>query len=189
MLDFSKIHSGACALDLSPVEVVKTVRGLLLHHQPQASANGVILRSSVDRRGLPKLILTDSLKLTQLLNNLVSNAIKFTPKGNTVSISLFAVQMPPRTSSTALSDDTHDPKITTNLTTKTKLSSQSLSHTQSSVIMFETLEDYLSRKQKQAQPNKKKITKSLAFKVADTGCGIHAEKLHTIFSPFKQVLI
>ena len=54
------------------------VRGI---YSGNASSRGVLLKSSVDSRLSPAL-LVDPMRLRQILNNLVSNALKFTAKGH-----------------------------------------------------------------------------------------------------------
>ena len=80
ILDFSKIEAGK--LEVRPVaasiaEAVVTVRDL---YSGVASSNGLQLLCNIDPQISPAL-LVDPLRLRQILNNLVSNALKFTRKG------------------------------------------------------------------------------------------------------------
>jgi CheY-like chemotaxis protein/two-component sensor histidine kinase len=81
ILDFSKIEAGK--LDLRPEAT--SIRDLIedLHrlYSGNASSKGLIIQSSTDARISPAL-LVDPLRLRQILNNLVSNAIKFTSEGS-----------------------------------------------------------------------------------------------------------
>ncbi len=80
ILDLSKIESEEIELELaqcSASEVVEEVRSLL-----QVSANEKQLGLDVQyREPFPSTIRTDSVRLRQILVNLVGNAIKFTEKG------------------------------------------------------------------------------------------------------------
>ena len=85
ILDFSKIEAGK--LDINPEvaslnEVVQSVQNI---YSGVASSKGLLIRRSVDPQISPA-VLVDSMRLRQILNNFVSNAIKFTPKGGSIEI-------------------------------------------------------------------------------------------------------
>ena len=80
ILDFSKIEAGKLTVETAPVdlsEVLEQFRDLI---EPQAGAKGLTLRfeKSPD---LPAGCLGDSLRLRQVLMNLLANAVKFTISG------------------------------------------------------------------------------------------------------------
>jgi len=80
ILDLSKIESGTVALDISnwPVAEIKPMLERTFRHVAEATKLGF----SLDLRpGLPESIQTDPQRLQQILNNLLSNAFKFTEKG------------------------------------------------------------------------------------------------------------
>ena len=86
ILDFSKIESGN--LDLSPelidpVTLVDEITDILA---PLASSKGLDLYAPIDPH-LPARLAVDSLRLRQVLLNLIGNAIKFTDVGH-ISMSL-----------------------------------------------------------------------------------------------------
>ena len=84
ILDLSKIEAGKMELSLEKVplpDVVEGVRGVMLGVVGQ---RGIELEVEVDDE-LPTLV-ADGPKLKQILYNLVSNAIKFSPDGSTVQI-------------------------------------------------------------------------------------------------------
>lgn len=79
-LEISRYDEGNIKLNLEKVNVGYLVQeiveeGLL----PQAQAKGIELFIDIERA--PKQIITDSLRIQQLVNNLVSNAIKYTKSG------------------------------------------------------------------------------------------------------------
>lgn len=79
VLDFSKIDAGRMDLSpepLDPTDVLDSVIGLL---RPQAEAKGITLRSRVEGGG--GWILSDPVRLRQVLFNLIGNAVKFTVSG------------------------------------------------------------------------------------------------------------
>jgi light-regulated signal transduction histidine kinase (bacteriophytochrome)/ActR/RegA family two-component response regulator/HPt (histidine-containing phosphotransfer) domain-containing protein len=97
ILDFSKIEAGALSIALEPVALRALVADLVLPLSAAAAPKNLILRFSVDP-GIPDCIKTDPLRLRQILGNLLSNALKFTPSGEV----LVRVDMVDQASSTAL---------------------------------------------------------------------------------------
>lgn len=80
ILDFSKIESGHVALEQRTFDVVKVVRDCATSLQARAQQKGVALKLDVDRK-IPPFVTGDPVKIGQIVNNLVSNAIKFTEQG------------------------------------------------------------------------------------------------------------
>ncbi len=81
ILDISKIDAGALQIEeieFSPVETVENIKTLLM---PRAEEKGISLEVNYNWT-LPATIKNDSLRLTQILVNLGTNAIKFTKKGH-----------------------------------------------------------------------------------------------------------
>ncbi len=81
ILDFSKIEAGkleVCPEPASITAAVETVRNI---YSGLASAKSVLFSYTVDPDISPAL-LVDPMRLRQILNNLVSNALKFTSKGS-----------------------------------------------------------------------------------------------------------
>lgn len=80
ILDFNKIEAGKLDLEEAPFSVKKLVKDIV-----RANTNGANERengiSLLIDDNIPDYLLGDSLRLGQVLNNLVSNAIKFTEKG------------------------------------------------------------------------------------------------------------
>lgn len=80
ILDFSKLEAGKVDLAENTFDLLNLLFSLKQAHQPQAQTNGSQLKLSLDPE-VPKQISTDQLKLSQVLHNLVSNAVKFTRQG------------------------------------------------------------------------------------------------------------
>src|SRR5918998_1275754 len=85
LLDASKLESGTMRLDLSTIELRGLVDELREQMQPLAAEKEIALEVDV-AEGLPTLR-ADRAKLRRVLVNLVSNALKFTPRGGRVSLS------------------------------------------------------------------------------------------------------
>jgi PAS domain S-box-containing protein len=81
ILDISKIEAGKLEVRPEPASIASTVKGVCNVYSVNASSNSVVLRYSVDP-GISPALLVDPLRLRQILNNLVNNAIKFTTKGH-----------------------------------------------------------------------------------------------------------
>ena len=80
ILDFSKIEAGKMTLSMAsfdPEELLRAVSGLL---GPKADEKGLTLTVKADFT-LPSWVWGDSLRLQQVLFNLVGNAVKFTSRG------------------------------------------------------------------------------------------------------------
>jgi len=80
ILDFSKIEAGKLTLQPEPTSIAATIQRVVEIYGGNASSKGLHLDRIVDERISPA-VLVDGLRLRQVLNNLVSNAIKFTAEG------------------------------------------------------------------------------------------------------------
>jgi signal transduction histidine kinase len=84
LLDLAKIEAGKAEVRVDKVSVTDMCQMILTLMKPLADKKQLELRLSLGE-GIP-LILTDAGKLQQILHNLVSNAIKFTPAGGQVAV-------------------------------------------------------------------------------------------------------
>jgi signal transduction histidine kinase len=86
ILDFSKIEAGKMEIENAPfrvAEIVENVRDLI---RPKADEKQLRLNISVGE-SVPAMMNGDGLRLSQILLNLLGNAVKFTPQGDiTLSI-------------------------------------------------------------------------------------------------------
>jgi two-component system CheB/CheR fusion protein len=86
MLDVSRIVSGKLNLVLKPIDIRRDVQNAVESLQPDARSKGVSLSVSVD--GSPCRVSADGARLQQVVRNLVHNAVKFTPSGGKVDVTL-----------------------------------------------------------------------------------------------------
>jgi signal transduction histidine kinase len=81
ILDFSKIEAGKLDIEEADFDLVAAVRGVAGTISAQAEAKGLDLRVAIDD-DVPRWVRGDSLRLRQILVNLVGNAVKFTEHGS-----------------------------------------------------------------------------------------------------------
>jgi PAS domain S-box-containing protein len=85
LLNFSRIEAGRITYDIHPVPLdsaVETVRAMI---EPQTAAAELTLEWPEPTP--PAVALADRAKLEQILLNLLTNAVKFTPAGGTIGVS------------------------------------------------------------------------------------------------------
>lgn len=80
LLDLSKIDSGHVELDLQAFDAEALTRDLAEFWRPQAEAKGLTLTTRTEF-GAPLWLQGDTLRMRQILNNLLGNAVKFTRLG------------------------------------------------------------------------------------------------------------
>jgi PAS domain S-box-containing protein len=86
LLDLSKIMSGKTRLDLRHISMAESVQAAIDSARPTAQMKGVRLRAILDPMSVG--ISADPARIQQIVWNLLTNAIKFTPKGGQVQVLL-----------------------------------------------------------------------------------------------------
>ncbi|MBI1183112.1 response regulator [bacterium] len=90
ILDFSKIEAGKIAFEKIEFSLKDLVRSVKEALAVKAHDKGINLHVMLDDN-LPEVVMADPTRLTQILNNLVGNAVKFTQKGS-VTIELKVIK-------------------------------------------------------------------------------------------------
>ena len=80
VLDYSKIEAGCLTLEKAPFAPAKVLRSVAGMFALKARSQGLVLNFP-DERTLPPMLIGDALRLSQVLINLVGNAMKFTERG------------------------------------------------------------------------------------------------------------
>ncbi len=81
ILDVSKIEAGKLEIEFEPVVLQEIFDNILTVLEQSAAEKNLQLDYSIDKK-IDFAIFSDPLRLTQIITNLVGNAIKFTAKGN-----------------------------------------------------------------------------------------------------------
>ncbi len=82
ILDLSKVEAGKLELEPSEVDVKMLLKNSLIMIKEKALKHRIQL--STDMEDIPEIIIADERKLRQVLYNLLSNAMKFTPDGGSI---------------------------------------------------------------------------------------------------------
>lgn len=86
ILEISRLEQGNVSMEVKPFDLVQTLETCLSAFQAQAKAQNKDFRLSVSVKD--RMIKGDPARLSQILNNLVSNAMKFTSEGDRLSVTL-----------------------------------------------------------------------------------------------------
>ena len=85
MLDLSKVEAGKLVLEEEEIDLAHSIQGAMHLVLERANRSGVRLSADLSA-DLPRLWV-DNLRLKQVMLNLLTNAIKFTPEGGDVTLS------------------------------------------------------------------------------------------------------
>jgi PAS domain S-box-containing protein len=89
LLDVSRIVTGKLQIESAPVRVQEALQNAIESLRPAAEARGITLARAIDAGIGPVLGSLD--RLQQVFSNLLANAIKFTPQGGRVEVTLDGV--------------------------------------------------------------------------------------------------
>ncbi len=80
VLDFSKLEANKVELEMRPFDLEQFMQSIMETFRPLADKNDLTLKLELNQQ-TGRHYLGDSMRLRQVLNNLINNAIKFTPQG------------------------------------------------------------------------------------------------------------
>jgi len=81
ILDFSKLDSGKDSLEMHPTKIKILLKNIFNTYESQAKEKGLRFSFKLDS-AIAETYDIDETKITQMLGNLISNAVKFTEKGS-----------------------------------------------------------------------------------------------------------
>ncbi len=89
LLDMSRIEAGTLRLEMQDVDLTAVAESAIAAASPAMDAKGLVL----ERRLAPDapIVRGDPVRLQQVVGNLISNAVKFTPRGGRITVSLSGV--------------------------------------------------------------------------------------------------
>ncbi len=84
LIDLEKMSRGEFTINKAPLEIKPFIESLVQCHQLHSVQKDIHIFQTIHKN---MTINVDELRLQQILNNLINNAIKFSPKGSTINIS------------------------------------------------------------------------------------------------------
>lgn len=87
LLDVSRIVAGKLRLETRPVELAPIVAAAIESVRPAIDARGIVLDFRCCAAS-PSIIAGDAMRLQQIVWNILSNAVKFTPRGGRIAVSI-----------------------------------------------------------------------------------------------------
>ncbi|MDP9084349.1 MAG: ATP-binding protein, partial [Pseudomonadota bacterium] len=90
LLDISSISSGKTMLTLQPVDLNDLIVQCVAAQEVSATEKNISLK--LEQKNEPKVVLGDPNRLHQVMGNLLTNALKFTPSGGQVAVEVNRVE-------------------------------------------------------------------------------------------------
>lgn len=91
VLDYSKLDAGKIEFDYIDTNIIELAKNIVKGQEQKAKEKNIYLNFIQDEN-IPNFVVCDGLRLSQVLTNLVGNAIKFTNKGG-VTLSLRVINL------------------------------------------------------------------------------------------------
>ncbi|WP_225938669.1 response regulator [Kovacikia minuta] len=181
ILDFSKIDSGKLSLEQQPFSLRQCIEDALDLLAPQIAAKELELACWIQPQ-VPATIVGDSTRLRQILINLLSNATKFTEKGEIV----FTVTVRKGRGQRAEGRRTEGQEGTG--TGGHGDTGNSIQNSNPIIQNSQSSEPIQNSKFKiQNSPTPHPPLHEILFTISDTGTGIPGDRMHRLFKPFSQV--
>jgi PAS domain S-box-containing protein len=104
ILDLAKVDGGKLVFEKTPFKMALSLSAMLHLFEPKIQEKNLVLIKEYDKN-IPAVLLGDSVRLHQIILNLVNNAVKFTSQGNiTVSVNILKEDKEEVTIEFAISD-------------------------------------------------------------------------------------
>eukprot|EP01022_Parablepharisma_sp_SALTPOND_P024360 TRINITY_DN536_c0_g1_i1.p1 TRINITY_DN536_c0_g1~~TRINITY_DN536_c0_g1_i1.p1 ORF type:complete len:666 (+),score=101.58 TRINITY_DN536_c0_g1_i1:574-2571(+) len=193
ILDVSKITAEKMQLSPAPADLREIVNKIARVLEPRAEAKGIHLRVQKDPQMPPSLEL-DPQRISQVILNLVSNAIKFTKKGLILVKLQWFPLIDPEDELSILTDVLSSSSWKECMTFSEKIASQDLSvHLSQYVSSSNSPRGNKKASSVEDQPEETKEVRSsegakgiVKIEIMDTGIGIKKENILKLFKPYQQ---
>jgi signal transduction histidine kinase/DNA-binding response OmpR family regulator len=163
LLDISKLESGSMKLQTSPQNIIPLLKVLLQSFCSYAERKRIILKFNSEFDEI--IVYIDKDKIEKIITNILSNALKFTPEGGEVELSVKCLSL-----------------------LETKKNDSVISKESSTEKSFQNARFLPSVEMTPAFPGQHHlIGDSVKISIRDSGIGIPKEKLPKIFNRFYQV--
>lgn len=90
ILDFSRMEAGKITFESNPLKLKDIIHSTVMMIEAKANQKNIAIETNIDK-DIPEEILGDSVRLNQILLNLISNAVKFTEQGK-INISVKRIE-------------------------------------------------------------------------------------------------
>ncbi len=90
LLDVSRVTRGMVTIERSPVDLLQVVQGACEQLAPAIAEKGQVMLPLVARGEC--VVAGDAVRLTQVLSNLLTNAVRYTPDGGSIGIELIGTE-------------------------------------------------------------------------------------------------
>lgn len=160
LLDAAKLEAGKFTIQKSSTDLKELIAEKVESFMPLAKTKGVELAEKIDE-DLPNTEI-DAVRIGQVLNNLLSNSLKFTPEGGRIEIKVSVNQ---KTQRNQIYSETSEYQKLGNLRE----------------IGRSEVSDSLTN------PTYPNLSEYIRISVSDTGIGIPKEKQGELFSKFSQI--
>ncbi len=97
LLDINAIESGKFHFDLKPVNIAELIQGVVEEYQPRAQEKSIKMTVDFELQDTPILVIADANALVEVMENLVSNAVKYSPHNKNVWVRIRRHSAPHRT--------------------------------------------------------------------------------------------
>jgi len=88
LLLLASLTSGRMRLNRDPIDLERLAADAVRAVRPRAEAQGLSVVVQVEATGESELVHADPVRLGQVLDNLLTNAVKFTPRGGVITVAL-----------------------------------------------------------------------------------------------------